>query len=358
MESKPLDSTTSLQIKYCRILCIFFMCMVHVPPGLDLIDNPPLYLDAIETVIGDVFGRASVAALSFISGFLIVYNFIANDWLTTIRKRFVALVVPMAFWNLAIIVVGLMILKVTGASTSVVEKLEGLELYEIVLFRIFTVDYGGATESLNFLRDIFMCVVLSPVIIWLAKRLSWLLIPALLIVDSFISFQPLVMRGMILVFFSFGVVYSLKFDSLSQVNKLKIPALIGSLIVIALEFAFKYTELSSSQLYFYEIFKRVSIGTLAILCAYFLANTVKSGFIHSVDRSTYFLFLAHNVFFLVCWGAWQLLFSQSIEFPYVFFYLSLTAVWFVIGFYLRTILNFFPRPIQQLVTGKAYRNRS
>lgn len=332
--------------------------MVHVPPGLDLFEDIPFYLNTIETVIGDVFGRASVAALSFISGFLIVSNFQSNSWVTTIRKRSVALIVPMAFWNLTIIVLGLLIFKATGVSTSVVENLEGLAFYEVIYSRILTVDYGGATESLNFLRDIFMCIVISPVIIWLARRLSWFLIPLLLIIDSIISFQPIVMRGMILVFFSFGIVYSLRFNSLAAINALRIPIIIASLIAVVLEFSLTQSNLSALQLQAYEIFKRLSIGSLAILCAYFLATRIQSGFIHTVDRSTYFLFLAHNVFFLLCWGVWQLVFSKSIEFPYVFFYLFLTAIWFAIGLGLRSILNYFPAPLQQLITGKAHRKRA
>src|SRR5262245_14565639 len=89
----------SPSIRICRVLCIFFMCYVHVNPGLDAFDVSGA-LAQMKFVLGDVLGRASVPALSFIAGYLGVAALARRGICTSyIRERWRRLMIPMICWN-------------------------------------------------------------------------------------------------------------------------------------------------------------------------------------------------------------------------------------------------------------------
>ena len=96
-----VSGSESAQIGICRVLCIFFMMSVHVSPGLgqaSLVSTGSLAW--LGTLWGDFLGRASVAALSFISGYLLIRTAAEAPLASVARRRFRTLVVPMLSWTL------------------------------------------------------------------------------------------------------------------------------------------------------------------------------------------------------------------------------------------------------------------
>lgn len=358
MEIRKIDDQTSLQIKYCRFICIFFMCIVHIPPGLGAVDSMPSYLQAINVFLADILGRASVTALSFISGFLIVHNYANNDnsnyqkWLNVVVNRLKSLIVPMVFWNGAIIVIGFGILAATGVSIQVIDDLEGLDAFQIVFLRLLGFFNGSSSESLNFLHDIFACAFLSPILIWLAKRISWLLVVLLLLIDNTITFQPVVTRGIILVFFGLGIVYCYRFNDFKPIHNIKWLTLALSVAVLVREYWLAFNGVDIFDVPGYQTIKRFAVSAVAIYAAYLLTQTRFNHWIGKLDKSTYFIFLAHNVFFILTWGAWQLFFGKDLELPYIVYFFIVTPAWFVIAILSHQIIAYLPAFLQILITGK------
>lgn len=350
-----IDAVSSLQIKYCRLLCIFFMIMVHLPPGLDNLQSFPIPLEISKTITNDILGRASVSALSFISGFLIFHSLQRKSFRSLITNRFKTLVLPMVTWNLIIIAFGLLLFKLLGQKIYVIRELEGLPIRAVIIDRLFGVHYGSANDSLNFLRDMFVCSLLAFPLAKIAKRLSWLLIIILLAIDYYFTFQPIIMRGMILIFFAAGIVFAAHYSSLANLAKLRIPAFIGFCIVVSVEFSTMFEGFSIEPLTGYELLKRTSISILAVDLALILAKCIKSNWIDRFDRVIFFVFLSHNVAFILFWGIWQMFFGKSIEGYYLIFFLGAPIAWVSIVLTIYPILEMLPNTLQRLLMGKVTR---
>ena len=78
----------SAAIRVLRVLCIFFMMSVHLVPGASGVS---FVTGGAGRAIGEIWlgflGRASVATLSLVSGFLLVSSFEKHGVLRIARDR-------------------------------------------------------------------------------------------------------------------------------------------------------------------------------------------------------------------------------------------------------------------------------
>lgn len=136
------------QIELTRVTCILLMMSVHVNPG-EL--NPSFVNDGPAAWLGwlmiDVLGRASVAGLSFISGYLL-FRSIDRPLATIASGKFRSIIVPMLFWNALFVAAILMQSWVIGRPDADVERLSGDWLAGLT-----GITGPTANVSLFFLRD-------------------------------------------------------------------------------------------------------------------------------------------------------------------------------------------------------------
>ena len=104
----------SRQIAIARVLCIAIMFFVHVNPGLS---SQSVVSTGDFAVLGEVFGfwlgRASVAALSFFSGYVMLGALSRIAVGTYAWRRFRTIIIPMVLWN--IIYIALQLARSTGS---------------------------------------------------------------------------------------------------------------------------------------------------------------------------------------------------------------------------------------------------
>lgn len=347
---KDIGKVTSTQIKYCRLISIYFMTIVHIPPGLG--DKTlPEFLIVPKILIIDILGRASLPSLSWISGFLMYFSLKDTPVCDLIRKRFKALIVPMMFWNAALMVLGLLVLIAVGEKMTVIELLKGLGWSEIIFDRLLALNYGAASDSLNFLRDLFVCVVLSWPIMKAIEKASWLVPLAVFVVDVSLGFQPVVMRGSILVYYTLGLAVAHHLGSFDFISRLRLLALAGLAVVLTREFPalFGAFDLPDSV---YELIKRASVSILFLDTSLYLARTVESPVIHRLDPPNYLFFLSHNVGYAVLWAFWVLMFGKDLTPVYSVYFLFAPVVLFASVIATHTFLKRLPGTIQILVAGR------
>lgn len=350
-----VDKLTSDQIKYCRIICIFFMTIVHIPPGIDNFADFPAHFEPVKVLVNDILGRASVSALSFISGFLLLFSVQRKSWGELFKGKFINLIIPMAFWNCMIICFGYVVLVATGTEIYVLRFLDGLSWYEIISNRIFAIHHGAASDSLNFLRDIFLCILLSPLIIFLAKRLSWCLLIAVVLLDGLTDFLVPFVRSTILIFFIAGIVFGISRNDFSVFAKLRALVYAAFIIIVLVELKVLGLDLIKERMFMYDMLKRLIAALFVLDVALVCARSIQSRLIDRVDAATFFIFLAHNLVFLIPWGVWKALMGEDLEFPYIIFYLGVP----LLNVSLLTLIypygRFLPRPLQYLVVGSQVR---
>lgn len=338
-------------IRICRVLCIFFMCYVHVNPGLDAFEVPQ-GLAPIKLVLGDLLGRASVPALSFIAGYLGVAALARRgSWLTYARERWRRLMVPMICWNAIIIAVSWVILQATGASTVVMRELPLMEWRSLPVFldRLTGFNYGAATEALNFLRDLFVCALLLPALILLLRRIGAPFVSLLWLAGMAVGFAPVVVRSHILMFYSVGVFVALQPSEwdLTVLRKL-VLALLVPIVIMALAqlvIQLEHPEVPPTLL-------RLAVGGGLLAFSYAVRGGSFGRWVGSLAPYVYLMFLAHATIMTLMWGVWQSVWGRGLDWPYPVFYVAAAPLTLLLVVQMHGLLRLMPLPIQHALNGR------
>ncbi len=350
-----MTPSESEAIKICRVLCIFFMSYVHVNPGLDSFAGElPAHLALLEGVLSDTLGRASVPALSVLGGFLAVTAYARRrNWAVYARERWQTLMIPLISWNAVIILLSVLIWLASGAQTAVLRELPSLQWAELPLLldRLTAYNYGSATTALNFLRDIFVCSLLLPVLLALLRYTGAAGLALLWLVGLTLGFVPVVMRPAILMFFCAGIYLGLQ-DSLFRpspgtLSKLAAALLVPlALVALAPVFAGEYRDNATDML------SRLLVSGAFLLVAYLLSRMAVGGLLARLEPMIYLMFLAHASIMLVFWGVWQKAVGPGLGWPYGLFYIGAPLATLLAVALLYRCLAFTPALMQRALTGK------
>ena len=256
----------------------------------------------IGVVAIDHLGRASVAVLSLISGWLI-YASSERRKFALLKSRFLALYVPMVAWNLITLCLAAIAL-LFGIQTSIAGHLA--DMSGVGLLNALTGLTGPTlNNSLFFLRDLFV----ASAIIVLAKALIVRLPMVSLLVVTICFFgellEPLVFRESILLFLLSGFLlrhYSVSLTQLSATD-MALPAfaVTAALYVLVLQLRADglWSETASAQVI--ELFKRSGLVFLLLLVS---ALLVRRNLARGLVRFTpyvYPAFLCHMVIFAIAY---------------------------------------------------------
>ncbi len=190
------------RIAMTRLIAVLCMIYVHVPDGQveRVLHAVPWqsFTSLIQGLLIEGPGRAGASLLSVVSGFLTAQVILQQRYSlkTMYHKRFRSILVPMLFWSLATYFV--YSVAPGGRVTFVDEATTLLAHLNILLFLTEIPD--GATMHLAFLRDLFVCIVLAPLLLKILRKYPYVLLSALGIFyltfhhyQSFIVLRPLVL---------------------------------------------------------------------------------------------------------------------------------------------------------------------
>lgn len=176
------SSETSAGIRMIRPLLVLFMMLAHVY-ALDsirvLTNTLPLNFENWLTVfLEQVLAKTGVPLLSLISGYLAVYSFHRYGYFDLLARKARRLILPMVWANLAFI------LLITYPGQAENPQLRSdLSIYPFDLYGWFQAIFAfyklPANQPLFFLKDLFTCFLLLPLLVWIARLryLNILVIP-------------------------------------------------------------------------------------------------------------------------------------------------------------------------------------
>ncbi|MBB3945426.1 succinoglycan biosynthesis protein ExoH [Rhizobium skierniewicense] len=205
------DQNLSSRINLMRIVLISGIVFVHVPHDPET--SPFLgaygFFDWVRVFLGDALFRIGVPCLSAISGYLLFRRGLADfDYPATIKSKTRTVLLPFLLWN-GLLFLGVLVMQRFGVGVGYFPDLWSATAREIM-------NHGAAVEEfplnipLYFLRDLFVCILLSPILAFLVQRFPWPTLVVLLVLTALPDLPIwIVQKKSILFSFSLGIALAL-----------------------------------------------------------------------------------------------------------------------------------------------------
>lgn len=223
-----VDQNLSSRINLMRILLISGIVFVHVPHNAETSPFLGLYgfFDWLRVFLGDALFRIGVPCLSAISGYLLFRRGMsAFDYPATIRSKTKTVLLPFLLWNGALFAAVLLI-QLFEVGVGYFPDLWNASPREIL-------SHGTALEELPvnvplyFLRDLFVCILLSPVLAFLMRRFALPTLVILLIVTAMPDLKIfIVQKKSILFSFSLGIALALHRVDVKALDPYALPIML------------------------------------------------------------------------------------------------------------------------------------
>ncbi len=362
-----IEHDTRERIAMARMLCVLCMIFVHVPNGQSVAAVYSLttggFSAFLEGFLVEGPGRASAALLSVVSGYLAATTLLkpgSSVW-GLYRRRFVSIILPMVFWACVTYLVYFIVSHSRPTFLNDAKTL--MDKLNIILF--LTEMPNGATMHLGFLRDLFVCVLLSPLLLPAVQRMAWLLLPLLGILYIFEHDQAsvLILRPLVLFAFSIGIYLATRQVRLDALDRFwpvfVLFAVIATMVILLVNsgvadstvqsFADRGMEFDETVLYpIGRLFGSLAIWTLI---PWLMGGRLQSW----VKRFTPYLFAAfcshYLMLTLLFFGAWSPLFGGRESTVFVLWFLAAPLVSMAVAVLMVTLALRIAPPLATLITG-------
>ncbi len=230
-----IDATVSARINMMRIVLISGIIFVHVPH--DPATSPYLGtfggLDWLRVFLADSLFRIGVPCLSAISGYLLFHRGLEGfDYRKTLRSKASTILLPFLLWNTAflLLVYGAQSRGIGFGYLPDVVHAGPREWMNLAL----AVESWPINIPLYFLRDLLLCLLLSPLIAILVLRyprtvLALMLAYAVLPLPNGIFLKKSILFG-----FSFGVAMALHRVDITRMDRFAVPVVAAVLAMAVL----------------------------------------------------------------------------------------------------------------------------
>ncbi len=205
-----VTANVSSRINLMRIVLISGIIFVHIPFDTRTSPFNGAYglFDWLRVFLRDSLFRVGVPCLSAISGYLLFRQGTTSlDYGKIIRRKTKTVILPFMLWNSAFFV-SVLILQYYGIGDGYLPDLSESTPHTLSTL-LFAIDGAPINLPLYFLRDLFVCILLSPILAFLISRAPLLTLAFLLLIAAWPVSIGIVLRNSILFSFSFGIYLSL-----------------------------------------------------------------------------------------------------------------------------------------------------
>ncbi len=324
------DQNLSSRINLMRIILISGIVFVHVPHNPETSPFLGVYgfFDWLRVFLGDALFRIGVPCLSAISGYLLFRKGMqAFDYLATVKSKARTVLLPFLLWNSAL-VAAVLLLQRFGVGVGYFPDLWNATPREMM-------SHGAAVEEfplnvpLYFLRDLFVCILLSPILAFLVRRYAWATLGVLLVITAWPEVTLfIVQKKSILFSFTLGIALALyKIDLKAlDAHAVKITAaVLGASAILATALYFTGPDFPFEL----ELLRNLLavFGAMGLWASSSLLIRSKAGKRLSETGSlSFWIFCAHYPLLVMMWMVWN---RGGPDF-YPAFYLGAVALAFII----------------------------
>ncbi|QRM44423.1 acyltransferase family protein [Rhizobium sp. BG4] len=206
-----VDANVSSRINLMRIVLISGIVFVHIPfdPANTPFNGNYGFFDWLRVFLSEALFRVGVPCLSAISGYLLFRGGMEGfNYTKTVRTKAQTVFLPFLIWNTLFFIAVLAILAVGIGDGYVISPYQSS--FRELLSQLFAAEAFPANIPLYFLRDLFVCILISPILAWLVRRAPLLTLSTLLLLALVPQLSLyIVIKRSILFSFTFGIYASL-----------------------------------------------------------------------------------------------------------------------------------------------------
>lgn len=308
-----------------RIVLISGIIFVHIPFDTHTSPLNGAYgiFDWLRVFLRESLFRVGVPCLSAISGYLLFRNGSASiDYGKTILRKTKTVMLPFFLWNCAFFVF-VFILQYYGVGDGYLPDLSEASPRTLSTL-LFAIDGAPINLPLYFLRDLFVCILLSPILAFIIGRAPLLTLAFLLLLAAWPISIGIVLRNSILFSFSFGIYLGLNRIDVTIMDRY--AALIGPVFIALAALLATAAYVSGPGLPLWlEVCRNlmilVGIPGFWALSAILIKSRVGQG-LAGTGGLSFWIFCAHYPLLFCLWVLWNR--SGSDQYP--IFYLLAAAV--------------------------------
>lgn len=209
MPATRISEDISYRIELLRVTCILCVVCVHTPSPIDVGQEfSSGTVEAVYDFLTYAVFRSATPTLSVISGYLLFKSFSLSRYHHIVLKKFSTILLPAVIWA-----TGMALLLFAAQGAGLIERrifdLAGGDPF-VFADAIFGISHLPFNGPIYFLYDIFLCIIISPVLYFILKYLPWT--GCLILILFWVSggSSALWLRGDILVGFYAGGLISLE----------------------------------------------------------------------------------------------------------------------------------------------------
>ncbi|MET3584143.1 succinoglycan biosynthesis protein ExoH [Pseudorhizobium tarimense] len=353
-----VDQNLSSRINLMRILLIGGIVFVHVPFN----DETSPFLgtfgafDWLRVFLGESLFRIGVPCLSAISGYLLFRRGVSNfQFAPVVLSKLNTVLLPFLLWNLGLL---LLVLLMQQAQIGIgyfpdMANSGPAEMAD----HAFALQGYPVNLPLYFLRDLLVCILLSPILAALVHRAPWLTCGSLFL----LAILPYVTIGLVLkksILFSFALgiavaIHGLDAKALDRHAAAGVVVVLLAAIVLAAGLywtgpAFPYwLELAQNTLSI--------VGALGFwLLSALLIRSALGQKLAQTGSLSFWVFCAHYPLLVGLWMVWNRVGSAD---AYPFFYVGALIVTFTVLVTSNAMINRLLPTVYKVLTGSRGRRR-
>ena len=347
-----VDQNISSRINLMRILLIAGIVFVHVPH--DQATSPYLgpngLFDWFRVFLVDSLFRIGVPALSAISGYLLFQRgWEKFDYGKTLRSKARTVALPFLLWNFAVLA-GVLIIQRIGMGIGYFPDVWGATPREL-LSHAFATEGLPIDIPLYFLRDLIVCILLSPILAFLVRRFpapTLCVLFLLAILPGLTLF--IVLKKTILFSFTLGIFRALNRVDLKALDRF---AGIGTAAMFAAAVALSIAQYYTGPDFPWSVDLARNALSMAGAFGFWLlsAMVIRSAIgrrLANTGSLSFWIFCAHYPLLVGMWMVWNRVMGDA---AYPVFYLGAVAASFVILVASNNLVSRHMSGVYEVLTG-------
>lgn len=309
----------SRRISITRYFLVIGIVVLHTPPLTPLNQLDGSAFEWFRAFLTHGVFRALIPVLTSISGYLLFASGLHLSPAKLIGKKTASILVPLVLWNLPLAVVLYVVQRYGWMSYDFRASLHPVTLHAWVDAVVGLDDYP-VNYPLNFLRDLFVLALLSPLFWQLLKRAPYIGLGVVFTVFLFNLDGPVVLFDAMMVTFYVGALAATQRWDLTRLDRYAVALLLLFVLICFTSIAFGIPN---------KKFLRLLTLPLVWPAMSLLVDTRFGDLLLRHAKHSFFTFLSHSVLLLASWLVYRRLPSGSL--PYPLFWLIAPASIVVLG---------------------------